>query len=146
MATSRALRGDGVRPALRDQLGPDRLLRRPRGLLTRYVAGAEARRAAALDEAGRIRRYATQVDEVLPEVAGTATGAAVAVSWDVEPETGGAYAAPAPGQVVPFWPVLRSPIGPIRFAGEHTEALAGYMESAVRSGHRVAREIGPPPG
>jgi len=118
----------------------------PRGLLTRYVAGAEARRAAGLAEDDRIRRYATQVDEVLPEVAGTATGAAVGISWDAEPETGGAYAAPAPGQVVPFWAVLRSALGPIRFAGEHTEALAGYMESAVRSGHRVAGAIGSPPG
>ena len=118
----------------------------PRGALTRYVAGAEGRRAAPLDEPTRISRYAPGLDEVLPEIARTGTGAAVAISWDAEPESGGAYAAPAPGQVVPFWPVLRAPIGPIRFAGEHTEALAGYMESAVRSGHRVAREIGPPPG
>ncbi len=117
----------------------------PNGLLTRYIAGEEGRRAAALDEAARIDRYRGQVEEVLPEVAGSATGAAVAVSWDAEPETGGAYAAFAPGQVVPFWPVLRAAIGPVRFAGEHTEALAGYMESAVRSGHRVAGEIGAPP-
>jgi monoamine oxidase len=32
--------------------------------------------------------------------------------------------------------------GRIRFAGEHTSTLPGYMESAVRSGHRVAAEIG----
>jgi hypothetical protein len=29
-------------------------------------------------------------------------------------------------------------------AGEHTCGLAGYMESAVRSGHRVAAQIGRP--
>ena len=40
---------------------------------------------------------------------------------------------------------VRQPRG-FHFAGEHTEALAGYMESAVRSGHRIAREIGPAPG
>jgi monoamine oxidase len=28
------------------------------------------------------------------------------------------------------------------FAGEHTESLAGFMESAVRSGHRVAAQLG----
>ena len=32
----------------------------------------------------------------------------------------------------------------IHLAGEHTESLAGYMESAVRSGRRVARSIGAP--
>jgi monoamine oxidase len=47
--------------------------------------------------------------------------------------------------MVPFWPVLRSGTGRVRFAGEHTESVAGYMESAVRSGHRVARELGSPP-
>ena len=44
-----------------------------------------------------------------------------------------------------FWPAIRRGAGPISFAGEHTETLAGYMESAVRSGHRVARSIGAAP-
>jgi monoamine oxidase len=44
------------------------------------------------------------------------------------------------------WPVLREPVGRVHFAGEHTETLAGYMESAVRSGHRVAAAIGAPAG
>ena len=39
------------------------------------------------------------------------------------------------------WSELRRPAGRLHFAGEHTEALAGYMESAVRSGHRVAAGI-----
>ena len=61
--------------------------------------------------------------------------------------TGGGYAVHHPGQFLRFWPVLRAGTGRIRFAGEHTETLAGYMESAVRSGHRVAHELGaPPPG
>ena len=62
-----------------------------------------------------------------------------------EPFTGGGYAVFQPGQMAPFWPVLRQGTGRLRFAGEHTETLAGYMESAVRSGHRVAAELGHPP-
>jgi monoamine oxidase len=67
------------------------------------------------------------------------------MAWADEPFTGGGYAVFAPGQFVPFWPVLRAPHGRMWFAGEHTETLAGYMESAVRSGHRVAGSIGHPP-
>jgi monoamine oxidase len=47
--------------------------------------------------------------------------------------------------MAPFWPILRDGYQRIRFAGEHTEPLAGYMESAVRSGHRVATALGKPP-
>ena len=47
-----------------------------------------------------------------------------------------------PGQMAPFFSALRAGVGRIRFAGEHTCALAGYMESAVRSGHRAAAQIG----
>jgi monoamine oxidase len=44
--------------------------------------------------------------------------------------------------VVPFWHALRAGTDRIRFTGEHLEAPAGYMESAVRSGVRAARRLG----
>jgi len=43
-----------------------------------------------------------------------------------------------------FYPAFREGTGRIRFAGEHTSGLAGYMESAVRSGHRAAAQVGRP--
>jgi flavin-dependent amine oxidoreductase len=38
--------------------------------------------------------------------------------------------------------VVREGLERMSFAGEHTESLAGFMESAVRSGHRVAAQLG----
>ena len=67
------------------------------------------------------------------------------MAWANERYTGGGYAVYAPGQLTRFWPLLRQAHGAIWFAGEHTETLAGYMESAVRSGHRVAAAIGSAP-
>ena len=67
------------------------------------------------------------------------------MAWAKEAYTGGGYAVYRPGQTVPFYAAFRDGTGRIRFAGEHTSALAGYMESAVRSGHRAARQIGAPP-
>jgi monoamine oxidase len=63
------------------------------------------------------------------------------MAWANEPFTGGGYAVFRPGQMMSFWPALREGVGRIHFAGEHTESLAGYMESAVRSGHRVAASL-----
>ena len=68
------------------------------------------------------------------------------MAWSDEPFTGGGYAAYKPNQLAAFWEPLRAGTDRIHFAGEHVEALAGYMESAVRSGIRVAAGIGAPPG
>ena len=64
------------------------------------------------------------------------------MAWRNERYTGGGYAVYRPGQLAPFYPVVRDGFERVRFAGEHASGLAGYMESAVRSGHRAARQIG----
>ena len=57
----------------------------------------------------------------------------------VEP---GAYAAFLPGQVTRWLGFLGLPEGPVHFAGEHTsETAQGYLEGAVESGERAAREV-----
>jgi monoamine oxidase len=66
----------------------------------------------------------------------------VTMAWSNEPFTGGGYAAYQPGQLVPFWSALRDGTERIHFAGEHLEAPAGYMDSAVRSGLRAAHRLG----
>jgi monoamine oxidase len=71
-------------------------------------------------------------------------GPAATVAWSDEPFTGGGYAVYKTNQLSAFWEPLRAGTGRIHFAGEHLEALAGYMESAVRSGNRVAAGLGPP--
>ena len=57
------------------------------------------------------------------------------------PYSRGAYVAWAPGQLSAWYGPLREGHGRLRFAGEHTAELSGYMEGAVRSGLRVAAEI-----
>jgi monoamine oxidase len=115
------------------------------GVLTQFVTGDAARYGAALGDQSRIGTFQTQLDAVYPEGGGVKSGIATTMAWANEPYTGGGYAVYAPGQMIRFWPLLRQPHGSIWFAGEHTETLAGYMESAVRSGHRVAGAIGPAP-
>jgi monoamine oxidase len=117
----------------------------PGGLLSQFVTGKAARAAARLTDARRIATFRRQLDRVYPEGRSLHTTHAATMAWANERYTGGGYAVYRPGQMVPFWPTLRNGLPRIRFAGEHTEALAGYMESAVRSGHRVAASLGAAP-
>ena len=115
------------------------------GLLTAFITGDGSEAAEAQTDTERIQAVRDQFAAVYPQLDGLEAGHQATIVWAKERYTGGGYAVPHPGQMAAFWPVIRSGTGRIRFAGEHTETLAGYMESAVRSGHRVARQLGDPP-
>jgi monoamine oxidase len=110
------------------------------GLLTQFVTGRAARAAARLHDVRRSAVFARQLDRVYPEGRPLVTTHAATTAWANERYTGGGYAVYGPGQM-PFWSVAREGLPRIAFAGEHTESLAGFMESAVRSGHRVAAQL-----
>jgi monoamine oxidase len=115
------------------------------GILTQFITANAARRAASLSDNQRRVEFQRQLDRIYPEGRLVVTPRGATVAWAHEPYTGGGYAVFRPGQMARFWPVLRDGTGRIRFAGEHTSGLAGYMESAVRSGHRAAKQIGVSP-
>jgi len=116
----------------------------PAGLLTTFTTAGNARALAALDDTTRIRRVRDELAVVFPSSSGRPAGPAVTMAWSNEPFTRGGYAVYKPNQLVAFWEPLRAGADRIHFAGEHLEALAGYMESAVRSGERVATGLGRP--
>jgi monoamine oxidase len=66
------------------------------------------------------------------------------MDWPTEPWTLASYSFPAPGQVTQQGPMLVSPLndGRIYLAGEYTcHAFVGYMEGALQSGYRVAKQV-----
>ena len=115
------------------------------GLLTQFITGRPARAAARLRDAQRIAHFQRQLDRVYPEGRTLRTTHAATTAWANERYTGGGYAVYGPRQMASFWPLVRAGLERISFAGEHTESLAGFMESAVRSGHRVAAQLGAAP-
>ena len=110
------------------------------GILTTFTTGRSAVRLGTQPARDRIAAVRAQVAHVFPEAPPAAVGSATK-AWRNDRRTGGGYAAWTPGEFLGGWRELRRPVGRLHFAGEHTEALAGYMESAVRSGHRVAASI-----
>ena len=56
---------------------------------------------------------------------------------------GGPTAIAGTGTLSQYGPALRAPVGRIHWAGTETaDYWQGYMDGAVRSGERAAREIG----
>ena len=63
-------------------------------------------------------------------------------SWVHDPWTGGSYAAFGPGHYSRYAGFMGEPEGDIHFAGEHTVlSTMGYLDGAVGSGERAAREV-----
>jgi monoamine oxidase len=114
----------------------------PRGLFSEFITGDAARTAANLTETRRRAWAQAQLDRVYPEGKLLRTDHVASMVWHNERYTGGGYAVYRPGQLAPFFPVMRDGFERVRFAGEQACGLAGYMESAVRSGHRAARQVG----
>jgi monoamine oxidase len=65
----------------------------------------------------------------------------VAQRWALEPWSKGAFAVFYPGQMASMMPHLARPEGLLHFAGEHTSSWMGWMEGALASGERAAREV-----
>jgi monoamine oxidase len=110
------------------------------GILSTFTTGESALRLGARPDRARIAEIHREIGRVYPGAAALQSAAATK-AWRNDRFTGGGYAAWLPGTFLGSWERLRRPVGRMHFAGEHTEALAGYMESAVRSGHRVAAVI-----
>jgi monoamine oxidase len=109
-----------------------------RGVLTALLSSHDGAAMLALPEA--VDRIVTEMDRIFPGLAGLVEERVV-TDWTSDPYSLGAYATFGPGQLLAAWPLLRQPYGRMLLAGEHTDAWAGYMEGALRSGARVAAVI-----
>jgi monoamine oxidase len=67
----------------------------------------------------------------------------VAQDWQKEEWTRGCYGAHLPpGALTQFGEALRRPVGPVHWAGAETAVVwSGYMDGAIESGERAAREV-----
>lgn len=111
-----------------------------RGVLEAQAAGVEGRRVTGMPEGDRILFALSQLEEIFPGIRedferGTSK------SWDEDPWARGAFAYFRPGQMLSLLPHIARPEGRVHFAGEHTSAWSGWMQGALESGLRAAREI-----
>jgi monoamine oxidase len=112
------------------------------GILLAFVEG---RSAVELDGADEARIRALVLDALASYFGDRARRAVefVAQDWQHEEWTRGCYGAHLPpGAWTQFGPSLRRPAGAIHWAGTETAVVwSGYMDGAIESGERAAREV-----
>jgi monoamine oxidase len=115
-----------------------------RGVLMGFVEAAFARR---FDETslGKLRSAVLENYAAYYGEAARTPLAFVATRWDAEPWSGGGpVAGTAPGVLLDYGRAIREPVGRVHWAGTETSVYwNGYMDGAVRSGERVAKEVLP---
>jgi monoamine oxidase len=108
------------------------------GVLTALLSSNDG--AALVSLPDTVSRVIDEADRLFPGFK-LMSGESVRTDWTNDPYSLGAYATFGPGELIAAWPKMRQRYGRIVLAGEHTDEFCGFMEGALRSGARVAREI-----
>jgi monoamine oxidase len=112
-----------------------------RGILQAFPISLHSRRVAAMPEKDRISFALEQVETIYPGTRENFEGG-VSKCWDEDEWARGASAYYKPGQFSSLLPHVARPEGRVHFAGEHTSVwIDGWMQGALESGNRVAREV-----
>lgn len=111
-----------------------------RGIFTIWTDGEGAAIPERLDDKARVAWGKTTFGETLPFMKNGVETAATK-SWTNDEFVRGAYSHFTAGQLSELQPHLKTPVGPIHFAGEHTAENAPGMEGALESAERAVREI-----
>ncbi|MGZ8684268.1 MAG: flavin monoamine oxidase family protein [Solirubrobacterales bacterium] len=111
------------------------------GILLNYTGGAAAVGFTGHPDA-LARRFARQIDPVLPGIRPLYNGRAALDHWPSNPLTRGSYSFWKVGQYTRFAGVESEVEDECHFAGEHTSLdFQGYLNGAVQSGERAAEEV-----
>jgi monoamine oxidase len=110
--------------------------------LLAFIVGKSARDFSGLPEAERRASVVKQAARIFGDAAASPTQV-VEQDWQKEPWTRGCPVGNfSPGALAALGPALRAPCGRIHWAGTETASVwSGYMEGAIESGERAAREV-----
>ena len=110
------------------------------GILTNFLGGNAARNLSP----ERYTTFRADLNRVFPRIQEKFDGHRAVMSWPTYPFMRGSYTCPLPGQYTTLLEAAAAPEldGRLIFAGEHTSSdFSGFMNGAVESGNRAAKEI-----
>ena len=112
------------------------------GSLIGFIAGRAARNWANATPEERQAAVTKQIVDCYGDAAANPVEY-IEKNWMAEEFSGGCYEAfMAPGVMTEYGKALREPVGRIHWAGTETSDIwCGYMDGAVRSGERAAKEV-----
>ena len=109
-------------------------------LLASYTWGQDALRWEAMDPETRVEEALGQVAKIHPEVVDEFE-VGTSHAWYEDPYAGGAFALFDPGQESLLQADIQAPEGRVYFAGEHCSLWHAWIQGALESGIRAARQI-----
>jgi monoamine oxidase len=109
-------------------------------LLASYTWGQDALRWGAMDAESMIEQALEDVAQVHPSIRDEFEVGAVH-AWYNDPWARGAFALFEPEQQTRLQASIVSPEGRVHFAGEHTSLYHAWIQGALESGIRAAREV-----
>jgi monoamine oxidase len=109
-------------------------------LLASYTWGQDALRWGAMDAEDTIEQALEDVAQIHPSITSEFEVGAVQ-NWYDDPWARGAFALFEPEQQTRLQESIVAPEGRIHFAGEHTSLYHAWIQGALESGIRAAREI-----
>src|SRR5262247_4185568 len=111
-----------------------------RDILVSYLSGAQARRVTAMNKDERLTSTLDRFEKIFPGLRENFEGGA-SFCWDEDEWARGAYSILKPQEMFSLLPHIARPEGRVHFAGEHASAWPGWMQGALESGNRAAKEI-----
>ena len=113
-----------------------------KGIVIGFVGGNASHEFAALSKSGRRARVVAQLTEAFGSRAQNEKDYVESVWRDEKWSRGCPITLGPPNVLTRYGPALRKPVDRIHWAGTETsDYWAGYMDGAVRSGERAAREV-----
>ena len=110
-----------------------------RAILTVYFKMGASSKLQKLSEREKIDYAIAHVDQVMPGIRKHVEGG-IAKCWSEDPWARGAVNVCHVGQMS-LVPKVMEPEGNLHFAGEHASAWHGWMQGALESGNRAAKEV-----
>ncbi|MEU8261962.1 NAD(P)/FAD-dependent oxidoreductase [Micromonospora sp. NPDC048999] len=119
------------------------------GVLCEFPGGSQTKAwtgaAFGAAPAAQVTALLNQLEPIYPGITAAYNGKAYRDAWPLNPWSKGAYSAQKPGQYTRFFGIEAAREGNVHFAGEHTSIdYFGYLNGAVESGERAAKEVAGP--
>lgn len=111
-----------------------------RGILGATTGDAISREMSSKNADDTIAIGVSAAADAFPDVR-KAFEKGVVYQWGRERWSRGSIVAFRPGQMTSMMPAITEPEDRLHFAGEHTSSWMGWMEGALESGERAAREV-----
>lgn len=111
------------------------------GIFNFFAGGTQAIRAGEMDDTALALLLMNEAAPLIPGLNPLWNGLMIKNAWQFNPWSYGSYSTYQPGYQTTVLGIEREPEGNCFFAGEHTASQNGFLNSAVQTGVRAAREV-----